>query len=194
VGTRLAGESADLRKEWKELHIDVPLPDGTSMHIVLLQSEHWWRARQFSIGHGIELNMPKLSYQGKGVLTAVRPAEWAAASESEVKAVFHRLHDEDSGMLVLGARRSRTKESFARRCAVLRLVSLMTLERRGDLARRVFLNVLRSVEWLRTHKITVGNLVYFDFFGYGDVPANFGSFLPVGVAKGITSSIDDTNE
>jgi len=159
---RLSTDAAGGRKEWKELHLDVPLHDGTALHIVLLHTEQWLRTNGFSAGYGMTVNLPQISYKGMALLTAVRPAEWAAASEGEIKAVFQRFTDADSGILVLGARRSRSVVSFGERCADLRLLSLELIERRGHLARRVNIELLRSVEWVRERKIGIGASVFLD--------------------------------
>ena len=159
---RLSNDGPNLRQEWKELHLDVPLHDDTALHIVLLHSEHWLRQERVGAGHGMTVNLPQISYKGMALLTAIRPAEWAASAEGELKAVFHRFADADNGILVLGARRTRSTGSFRERCANLRLVSLELIERRGHLARRVNIGMLRSVEWIREQKVAIGTSVFLD--------------------------------
>ena len=103
----LSDESLECPKNWKDLHLDIPLHDGTALHIVVIHSEHWLGSERVSEGHGMIVNLPQVSYKGMALLTAIRPAEWAASSEGELKAVFHRFTDVDDGILVLGARRTR---------------------------------------------------------------------------------------
>ena len=161
----LAGLSSDrptLRQEWKELHLDVPLRDGTGLHIVLFHSECWLRDQRVGVGHGMDVNLPQISYQGAAILTAVQTAEWAPSAEGELKAVFHRTVDNDGGVLVLGARRTRSRGNFAERCANLRLVSVEFTERRGPLARQVNLELLRPISWIRQQNVRVGGTVVLD--------------------------------
>jgi hypothetical protein len=157
-----SSEELDLRKDWKELHFDVPLQDGSALHIVLLHSEHWLRKQRLCAGQVADLNLPQIKYQGQALLTQVSPAEWNPSSEGEIKSVFLRDDDEDNGALVLGARRSRQKGSFAERCGNLRMVFLEFIERRGQMARRVNIRMLRSLEWIQEHRVRIGGSVFLD--------------------------------
>jgi hypothetical protein len=129
---------------------------------VLLHSDHWLRKEQVGAGHGMSVNLPQISYKGMALLTDVRPAECVATAEGELKAVFHRSDDNDNGLLVLGARRTRSKGSFSERRANLRLISLELIERRGHLARRVNIELLRSMDWIREQNVRVGGAVFLD--------------------------------
>jgi hypothetical protein len=147
---------------WKELHLDAPLRDGTALHIILLHSDEWMWKQRVSVGYVLDLNLPQISYQGQALLTVAQPAECTGASEGQLQAVFHRDADGDSGLLVLGARRNRIARSFGDRCGNLRLVSLELIERRGHLARRVNIEMLRSLEWIREHKAAIGASIFLD--------------------------------
>jgi hypothetical protein len=140
----------------------VPLRDGTALHIILLHTDQWLRKQRTSIGHIFDLNLPSVRYKGQALLTAAEPAACPGVSEGDLKAVFHRDDDADNGILVLGARRQRTRSGFAERCGNLRLVLLELIERRGRLARRANVEMIRSLERLREQEAKVGKLVFLD--------------------------------
>ena len=148
--------------EWMELQLDVPLDDGTLLSIIGFQSAFWVKTHGVDIGSNVEVHLPIISYVGPAILTEIRPAEWTPEREGEVKAVFHCEDENDGGLLVLGARRSPTKGCFAERCANIRFVSLELIEYKGNMARRVNLTMLRSLEWLNKQNARIGGSVYLD--------------------------------